>query len=122
MAEEVSSTRPDDPPRRAAEYVRMSTVRQQYSTENQAKISRNAPAEIIRTYADEGRSGLRIDGRDALKRLIADVENRTGRPILTVSWCTTSAGGAGSRTPTSAPTTNTSAGALASLQKGLGEN
>ena len=53
----------------------MSTEHQQYSTENQAdKIREYAPArgiEIVRTYADEGKSGLRIDGRDALQQLIA---------------------------------------------------
>lgn len=63
----------------AAEYVRMSTEHQQYSTENQAGIIRDYAAsrhiEIVRTYADEGRSGLRIDGRDALKQLISDVES-----------------------------------------------
>lgn len=62
---------------RAAQYVRMSTDHQKYSTENQADaIRRYASArgfEIVRTYADEGKSGLRIDGRDALKRLIDDV-------------------------------------------------
>lgn len=31
--------------------------------------------EIVRTYADEGKSGLRIDGRAALKQLIADAQN-----------------------------------------------
>jgi hypothetical protein len=31
--------------------------------------------EIVRTYADEGKSGLRLDGRDALKRLIDDVHS-----------------------------------------------
>jgi DNA invertase Pin-like site-specific DNA recombinase len=66
---------------RAAEYVRMSTEHQQYSTENQADIIRAYAAargiEIVKTYADEGRSGLRLDGRDALKALISDVE--TGR-------------------------------------------
>lgn len=64
---------------RAAEYVRMSTEHQQYSTENQARIIREYAEhrgfDIVRTYADEGRSGLRLDGRDALKRLIADVES-----------------------------------------------
>ena len=30
---------------------------------------------IVRTYADAGKSGLRIDGRDALKQLIHDVES-----------------------------------------------
>jgi DNA invertase Pin-like site-specific DNA recombinase len=64
---------------RAAEYVRMSTEHQQYSTENQADVIRRYAErrgiEIIRTYADEGRSGLRLAGRDALTRLIADVQS-----------------------------------------------
>lgn len=64
---------------RAAQYVRMSTEHQKYSTENQAEIiSRYADTrgfEIVRTYADEGKSGLRLDGRQALQRLIADVRN-----------------------------------------------
>lgn len=63
---------------RAAEYVRMSTEHQQYSTENQADKIREYAAkrgiQIIRTYADEGKSGLRIDGREALQRLLRDVE------------------------------------------------
>jgi DNA invertase Pin-like site-specific DNA recombinase len=62
---------------RAAEYVRMSTDHQRYSTENQADAIRHYAVvrgfTIVRTYADEGKSGLRIDGRDALKRLIDDV-------------------------------------------------
>ncbi|MER2507488.1 MAG: recombinase family protein [Amaricoccus sp.] len=68
-------------PVRAAQYVRMSTEHQQYSTENQADAIRlyadRHGLEIVRTYADEGRSGLRIEGRDALQRLIADVESGT---------------------------------------------
>ncbi len=64
---------------RAAEYVRMSTEHQQYSTENQGDKIREYAAhrdiEIIATYADEGKSGLRIDGRRALQRLIKDVES-----------------------------------------------
>ena len=55
---------------RAAQYVRMSTEHQQYSTENQADAIRQYAErrgiEIVRTYADEGRSGLRLDGRNAL--------------------------------------------------------
>jgi DNA invertase Pin-like site-specific DNA recombinase len=55
----------------------MSTEHQQYSTENQRdKIREYAvrrDIEIVQTYADEGKSGLRIDGRDALQRLIRDV-------------------------------------------------
>lgn len=57
----------------------MSTEHQQYSTENQSEIIRQYAARrgmaIVRTYADAGKSGLRIDGRDALKQLIQDVES-----------------------------------------------
>jgi predicted site-specific integrase-resolvase len=64
-------------PFRAAEYVRMSTDHQKYSTENQADAIKRYAAErgieIVRTYADEGKSGLSVDGRDAFKSLIADV-------------------------------------------------
>ena len=63
---------------RAAQYVRMSTDHQRYSTENQAEaIQQYADAhgmEIVRTYADEGKSGLNIGGRGGLKQLINDVE------------------------------------------------
>ena len=56
------------PPKRAAQYVRMSTEHQQYSTENQADVIREYAErrgfEIVRTYADEGKSGLRVDGRE----------------------------------------------------------
>src|SRR5260221_6777265 len=62
---------------RAAQYVRMSTEHQKYSTENQGDAIREYADRhglgIVSTYADEGKSGLRIDGRNALKRLIADV-------------------------------------------------
>jgi DNA invertase Pin-like site-specific DNA recombinase len=58
---------------RAAEYVRMSTEHQQYSTENQGDKIREYAArrgiEIAKTYADAGKSGLRIDGRIALQQL-----------------------------------------------------
>jgi DNA invertase Pin-like site-specific DNA recombinase len=64
---------------RAAQYVRMSTEHQKYSTENQAEIIDGYAVargfEIVQTYADEGKSGLRLDGRNALKRLIADVRS-----------------------------------------------
>lgn len=64
---------------RAAEYVRMSTEHQQYSTENQrGKIREYADRrqiEIVRTYTDAGKSGLRIDGRAALQKLIGDVQS-----------------------------------------------
>jgi len=64
---------------RAAEYVRMSTEHQQYSTQNQAdkirEYAEHRGIEIVRSYADEGKSGLRIDGREALQRLIRDVQS-----------------------------------------------
>lgn len=64
---------------RAAEYVRMSTEHQQYSTENQADLIRHYAAqhgmEIVRTYADEGKSGLTLKGRPALRRLLNDVQS-----------------------------------------------
>ena len=63
---------------RAAQYVRMSTEHQRYSTENQGdailEYAARRGLEVVRTYADEGKSGLRLDGRDALKRLIEDVQ------------------------------------------------
>lgn len=63
---------------RAVEYVRMSTEHQQYSTENQQDVIRQYAErrgmQIVRTYTDAGKSGLRIDGRDALQQLIRDVE------------------------------------------------
>ncbi len=66
-------------PIRAAEYVRMSTDHQKYSTENQSDaIKQYAEArgiEIVRTYADAGKSGLKIEGRDALRQLIEDVQS-----------------------------------------------
>lgn len=76
---DIRRTEAGGAPVRAAQYVRMSTEHQQYSTENQADAIRlyadRHGLEIVRTYADEGRSGLRIEGRDALQRLIADVES-----------------------------------------------
>lgn len=69
---------PDDPPlMRAAQYVRMSTEHQQYSTENQRDVVRDYAIargyEIVKTYADDGKSGLRLQGRAALNQLIEDV-------------------------------------------------
>jgi DNA invertase Pin-like site-specific DNA recombinase len=73
-----ASTKGDQtPPVRAAEYVRMSTEHQRYSTENQSDAIRAYAArrnfEIVRTYADQGKSGLNIDGRTGLRSLLADV-------------------------------------------------
>ena len=66
---------------RAAQYVRMSTEHQQYSPENQSDVIREYAAkhgmEIIRTYADHGRSGLNIAGREGLRQLLDDVERKS---------------------------------------------
>jgi len=65
--------------KKAAMYVRMSTDHQKYSTENQADAIRAYASEkgmeIIAKYADEGKSDLKLKGRNALKRLISDVQN-----------------------------------------------
>ena len=70
---------PTHGPTRAAQYVRMSTEHQQYSTENQMEVLRRyAEArgmEIVQTYSDEARSGLNIEGRGSLRELLRDVEN-----------------------------------------------
>ncbi|TWH94036.1 recombinase family protein [Bradyrhizobium daqingense] len=63
---------------RAAQYVRMSTERQQYSIQNQAAaIAAYAHAHnltIVRTYRDEGESGLLIKNRAGLIQLLDDVK------------------------------------------------
>ncbi|WP_262694133.1 recombinase family protein [Kordiimonas aquimaris] len=63
----------------AAEYVRMSTEHQKYSTQNQAaKIREYADRhnlEIIQSYEDKGKNGLSLDGRPALKQLISDAKS-----------------------------------------------
>ncbi|SHL37404.1 Site-specific DNA recombinase [Bradyrhizobium lablabi] len=65
---------------RAAQYVRMSTDRQIYSTENQAATIAAFAARrnltIVRTYVDNARSGLRINNRKGLQDLISDVRDR----------------------------------------------
>lgn len=65
----------------AAEYVRMSTEHQQYSTENQAQTIREYAErrgiKIVKTYSDDAKSGVVIGGRNALQQLIADVETGT---------------------------------------------
>ncbi len=68
---------PEQEPVYAAQYVRMSTEHQQYSSANQQDAIRAYAAkrgfQVIRTYADEGKSGLSVAGRNSLTRLIADV-------------------------------------------------
>jgi len=62
-----------------AEYVRMSTDHQRYSTENQSDaIHAYAAAhgmDVVRTFRDEGKSGLDIGGREALQQLLNEVES-----------------------------------------------
>lgn len=66
---------------RAAQYLRMSTDHQRYSAEHQRAaildFATQRGFEIVRTYADEGLSGVRIDGREGLKSLLADVVTGT---------------------------------------------
>jgi DNA invertase Pin-like site-specific DNA recombinase len=64
---------------RAAQYVRMSTDLQKYSIQNQADAiaayaARHGIA-IVHSYEDAGRSGLRLNGRQGLKDLIADIRS-----------------------------------------------
>lgn len=63
----------------AAAYVRMSTEHQQYSTENQLDTIKLYAAahsmQITQVYTDAGKSGLLLEGRDALKQLFHDVES-----------------------------------------------
>jgi DNA invertase Pin-like site-specific DNA recombinase len=64
-------------PIRAAQYLRVSDDHQRASMPAQrAEITQFAAAhgyEVVRTYADTGKSGLRLEGRKALQRLLADV-------------------------------------------------
>lgn len=61
----------------AAEYLRMSTDHQQYSTENQHQAilgyAREHKMCVIRSYVDHGKSGLTFKGRPGLRDLISDV-------------------------------------------------
>lgn len=63
---------------RAAAYVRMSTEHQQYSVDNQLQTiqlyAETHGMEIVQTYADEGKSGLTLAGRNALQQLLHDIE------------------------------------------------
>ena len=62
-----------------AAYVRMSTEHQQYSTENQLdrikEYAGHRGMEIMRVFADEGKSGLSVKHRESLQRMIAEVES-----------------------------------------------
>lgn len=62
---------------RAAQYLRMSTEHQRYSTENQktaiAAYAARHGMILVQTYTDGGRSGLTLRGRPALQKLLDDV-------------------------------------------------
>ena len=62
-----------------AQYVRMSTEHQQYSTENQTlailQYAQTHRMTLVRTYADHGKSGLVLAGRSGLTQLLNDVKN-----------------------------------------------
>jgi DNA invertase Pin-like site-specific DNA recombinase len=64
---------------RAAQYVRMSTEHQQYSTENQseaiAQYAASHGMSVVQSYVDAGKSGLKLAGRNALQELIRTVES-----------------------------------------------
>lgn len=64
---------------RAVAYVRMSTDHQQYSTQNQLDVIKKYASEhsinIIRTYSDDGKSGLNIRNRHSFGELIKLVES-----------------------------------------------
>lgn len=68
-------------PRKAAAYVRMSTDHQKYSPENQMaameKYAEQRNLEIVKIYSDGGKSGLSLNGREGLQKLLADVEAKT---------------------------------------------
>ena len=63
----------------AAAYVRMSTDHQKYSTENQLETIRRYAGQrgfdIAEVFEDSGRSGLRVDGREGLQRLMREVSD-----------------------------------------------
>ena len=65
---------------RAAQYLRMSTEHQTYSLDAQKDAIRNYAEvmgyDIVATYEDPGRSGLHLETRPGLKRLLFDVEHR----------------------------------------------
>lgn len=77
--EPTSAQPPPNLDRQAAQYIRMSTDYQVGSPVNQrdaiAQYASRHGLTIVRTYADEGRSGLSVDGREGLIALIQDVSS-----------------------------------------------
>jgi DNA invertase Pin-like site-specific DNA recombinase len=64
---------------RAAQYVRMSTDYQKYSVENQAAAigayAQTRNLSIVRTYRDDGESGLKLKNRAGLRQMLDDVQS-----------------------------------------------
>ena len=71
-------SKPEQPRRRAVAYLRMSTEHQQYSTDNQMAVIERYAAdndmELVATYSDEARSGLRYDTRPGMQQMLADAQ------------------------------------------------
>ena len=67
------------PRRRAVAYIRMSTGLQQYSPDNQKAVIERYAAEndmeIVATYSDEARSGLRYENRPGMQKMLADAQS-----------------------------------------------
>ena len=95
---------------RAAQYVRMSTDHQRYSIETQAAViaahAQLHKLSIVRTYRDEGESGLKIKNRMGLTELIEDV--RSGRADFGHVLVFDAVVGGAFRTSTRARTTSSS--------------
>ena len=74
----MSRANKDRWPKCAAVYVRMSTELQQYSTSNQMDVicvyAKNLGFTIVKEYSDLGKSGLNIEGREALEQMLSDVQ------------------------------------------------
>ena len=72
------NSEPAKPRRRAVAYLRMSTEHQEYSTRNQvAAIKRYAAEhdlEIVATYSDEAKSGLRLENRPGMRQMLDDAK------------------------------------------------
>ena len=89
VKEEAMPERGVQTPILVAQYVRMSTDHQRYSIDNQqaalAEYATTHGMSVVRTYADEGRSGLTLNNRAGLRALLEDVRSKAcGFDILLV--------------------------------------
>lgn len=71
------------PTRKGAAYMRMSTDHQRYSIDNQLDgIMRYAEENnitIVKTYTDEGKSGVSINGRQGFQQILFDIANKNNQ-------------------------------------------